>query len=214
MPEKNEGSDDYPELRVLLEDRGLWAAAAEVLRETRKRKRLSQKEIEGLLGVSQPTVSRILAGELTGDALLKYLPGLTRLLERLELTAETLSELAHKPGLLLCIDHPDEEERSIQCPTIHFHAAGDHAVPFPMDPRSDQSEKICRWCGNPLSAKCPECQKRVLAASHCPQCGHRYVAGAPEELRGLTGKRLVQACEKRNAANRAAMQHAEKGLET
>ncbi len=211
---KSKNRDEYAELRELLKHPRLWPAAAEVLRSKLNASDLSRGEIERILGVSQPTVARFMAGSPTPRALLKKLHGLNRLLEHLDLTVGDLDKLAHAVGMLLCIDRPEEGFDSIECASIHFHTAGDHAVPFPMDPRTDPQQTNCGMCGGPLSAACPECQKPVVAASHCPQCGHRYVAGAPEELRGLTGKQLVQACEKRNAANRTAMQHVEGGLPT
>jgi predicted XRE-type DNA-binding protein len=199
--------DEHAELRELLTDARLWLAAAEVLRSKVNARGMSQNEIAEKLGVSQPTVHRFVKGDPTPKAFLEHLQGLNRLLEHLRLTVEDLK--SPSVGLLLCIYRP-------QCASIHFHAAGDHAVPFPMDPRTAAEQTNCRMCGGPLSAKCPnpECEVRVVAAAYCPRCGHRYVAGEPAELRGLTGKRLVQACEERNAANRAAMQHLGGGPET
>jgi len=210
---EQEKEDEGRKLEELLKDPCRWRAAGDVLRsKLRIAEDLSREHVQELLGVSQSGVSRLLAGNPP-----KKLPvkGLNDLLGRLGLTVEDLEKLAHAVGgPLLCIDRPEEGFDSTECASIHFHAEGDHAVAFPTDPRTTSEQEYCRMCGGPLSAECPECQRPVVAASHCPRCGHCYVGGVPEELRGLTGKRLVQACEKRNAANRAAMQHAEGGLRT
>jgi transcriptional regulator with XRE-family HTH domain len=206
-PTTEDNEKERAELRELLMDARLWPGAAEVLRSKVNTRGMSPKEIQDKLGVSQATVSRFMRGDPTPKALLANLQGLNKLLEHLGLSVGDLKNPS--VGLLLCIYRP-------QCASIHFLAAGDRAVPFPKDPRSAPEQTDCRICGGPLTAKCPnpECEAPVVAGSHCPYCGHGYVAGVPAELHGLTGKRLVQACEERNAANRAAMQHLEGGLRT
>ncbi len=206
MSATTEGNEEkHADLRELLMDARLWPAASEVVRSKVNARRMSRREIEDKLGVSQATVSRFMRGDPTPRALLANLEGLNRLLEHLGLTVADLKESS--VGLRLCIYRP-------QCASIHFLAAGDHAVPFPKDSGTAPEQTACRICGGPLTAKCPnpECESPVVAGSHCPYCGHSYVAGVPAELRGLTGKRLAQACEERNAANRAAIQHLEGGL--
>jgi len=160
VPSKNHSTDEQRPLRKMLQDESLWAAAAEVIRSKMRERSLTPKQIEDKLSVSQSTVSRFLGGDPNRRALLKNLEGLNQLLEDLGLTVEALEKLARTVGLLLCIDRPNEGFVSTECASIHFHAAGDHAVPFPMDPRSDKSQTTCRFCGGPLSAVCPACQAR------------------------------------------------------
>ncbi|MCH8150105.1 MAG: zinc ribbon domain-containing protein [Planctomycetes bacterium] len=224
MPAKRAANAEQ-QLKDLLSDEHVWAAAADVLRDELDTSDLSQAQIaetlnkdksgNQVLSLSQPTISRLIRREPTPrlrKALLKNPHGLSELLKRIGLQVDELKRRAVSQGLHLCIDRPSEDFESVECSSIRFRAAGNQAIPIPMDPRTDRSRTICQFCHGTLSAECPECNARVDGASYCPKCGHRYVAGTPEELRGLTGIRLVRACEKRNAKNQADRQHPENGL--
>lgn len=225
MPAKKAANAEQ-QLKNLLSDEHLWAAAAEELRNELEESELSQEQIaetlnsdksgKQVLSLSQATISRLKRREPTPrlrKSLLKNPHGLSKLLKQIDLQVDELKKRAVAHGLHLCIDRPSEDFESVECSSIRFRSAGNQAIPIPMDPRVDRrSQTICQFCRGTLSTECPKCNARVDAASYCPKCGHRYVAGTPEELRGLTGMRLVRACEQRNAKNQADRQHPENGL--
>jgi hypothetical protein len=196
--DKKEKQIDENELRKLLADPRRWRVAAKILSERLRDKGLQKKFVEAALGEKQPTIHRFLAGDPTPKKFFAKLGKIKKLIQvDLELDLEDLQW----PGNLhLCIDW-------VECCTLHFHAEGDYAVPYPMDPRTHPSQNVCKWCGHDLASKCPECDEPICDGPYCPSCRLRYVAGEPDELHGLRGRQLAEACEKRNAANRAAMEH-------
>ena len=200
-------------IQSLFKQPEVWVKVAQKLRELFGA-RFTHREIQQKLGLSQPTVWRFMNGDPTRRAFQQQSLQLAALLREMGIPLSDLQGEFASAHRWLCIDRIETESRSstsvIECPSLMFRVAGDHAEAIPTDPRSRRADRYCRYCGTQLSSHCPYCRNAsVVAGSHCPACGENYVAGVPQELRGLIGQDLTRACDKRNQANRQAREYAD-----
>lgn len=150
----------------------MTAGLPELLRETRRRKGLTQAQVAEAIDCKQSAVSMFENGRR--DALSREkLAALGKLLD-VDVNRSAKDEPPVAGSVRFCPD--------IDCPSnIPFMVGSRVAVRPSMVPVDGDAPAYCRYCGEVLAAACPnaQCSAPPAPGAFCAVCGTAYVAPTP-----------------------------------